>query len=152
MSFNLNLSYFMSQAMMEAKIAFENDEVPVGAIIVENNKIIARAYNQNIATHDPTAHAEILALRLAAANKKSARLDGCDLYVTLEPCPMCAFAISLSRIKRIYYAASDKKFGGVENGPKVFNSSSCHHKPEIYSNVAPSEVEALMKSFFKQKR
>jgi tRNA(adenine34) deaminase len=152
MSFNSNASYFMSQAIIEAKIAFEQDEVPVGAIIVKNNVIIARSHNQNIADNDPTAHSEMLALRLAASTIKSSRLDDCDLYVTLEPCPMCAFAISLSRIKRVYYGASDKKFGGVENGPRIFNISSCHHKPEIYSNISQLEVEALMKNFFKQKR
>jgi tRNA(adenine34) deaminase len=153
MSFNLSTSYFMSQAIIEAKIAFEKDEVPVGAIIVKNNIIIARAHNQNISDNDPTAHAEILAIRLAASIIKSSRLDDCDLYVTLEPCPMCAFGISLSRIKRIYYAASDEKFGGVENGPRIFNSSSCHHKPEIYSNISfQLEAEDLMKNFFKQKR
>ncbi len=152
MSFNSNLNHFMSEAILEAKIAFQKDEVPVGAIIVENNIIIARAHNQNLTDNDPTAHAEILALRRAATSKKSSRLDGCDLYVTLEPCPMCAFAISLSRIKRIYYGAGDQKFGAVENGPRIFSSSSCYHKPEIYSNIAPTAIENLMKNFFLQKR
>lgn len=152
MSFNSNLASFMSEALSEAKAAFKKNEVPVGAIIVENNTIIARAHNQNIAINDPTAHAEILALRMAAAIKQSHRLDDCDLYVTLEPCAMCAFAISLARIRRVYYAASDEKFGAIENGSRIFSSSSCHHRPEVYSNIAPAEAQNLLQKFFKQKR
>ena len=143
---------FMEAALNEAKLAFEKDEVPVGAVIVENGKIIARSHNQNISLKDPTAHAEVLVLRQAALIKDSSRLDDCDLYVTLEPCPMCASAISLARIKRVYYAASDVKFGGVENGPRIFNSSSCHHKPETYSGIAEEESKQLLVDFFKSKR
>jgi tRNA(adenine34) deaminase len=118
----------------------------------ENNKIIAAAYNQNRFLCDPSAHAEILALRLAAQNKKSPRLDGCDLYVTLEPCAMCAGAISLARIKNLYYAAADSKFGAVENGVNFFASKSCHHRVESYSGIGEIEAKNLMVNFFKMKR
>lgn len=143
---------FMDEALIQAKIAFEKDEVPVGAIVVENGQIIARTYNSNLQLKDPTAHAEILALRQAAQIKNSARLDGCDLYVTLEPCAMCASAISLARINRVYYAASDKKFGAVENGARIFNSSSCHHRPEIYSGINEKDAKELLVKFFQSKR
>jgi tRNA(adenine34) deaminase len=148
----MNSNYFMNIALIWAKKAFIADEVPVGAVIVENNQVIIATHNRNIELKDPTAHAEILALRLACEYKNSPRLDNCDLYITLEPCPMCAFAISLARVKRIYYAADDKKFGGVENGARVFSSSSCHHRPEIYSGIAQLEAEKLMVEFFKAKR
>ncbi|MBU6339414.1 MAG: nucleoside deaminase [Rickettsiales bacterium] len=143
---------FMEEALKQARIAFEKDEVPVGAIIVENGKIIATAHNKNITLNDPTAHAEIVALREAALVKKSHRLDNCDIYVTLEPCAMCASAIALARIKRVYYAAKDDKFGAVENGARIFNSSSCHHRPEVYSNIAEEKSKELLVKFFKSKR
>ncbi len=143
---------FMKEALNQAKIAFEKDEVPVGAVVVEEGKIIAVAHNQNLQLNDPTAHAEILAIRKAAEIKKSARLDGCDLYVTLEPCGMCAAAISLARIRRIYYAVSDEKFGAVENGSRFFSSSSCHHVPEIYSEIGETEAKDLLVKFFRLKR
>lgn len=143
---------FMESALAQAKIALEKDEVPVGAVLVEDGKIIAKSYNQNILLKDPTAHAEILLLRQAALVKNSHRLDGCDLYVTLEPCPMCAAAISLAKIRRVYYGASDKKSGGVENGPKIFHSSSCHHVPETYSGFMENDVKNMMIEFFKGKR
>lgn len=143
---------FMKEALKQAKIAFEKDEVPVGAVIVENGKIITTSHNQNLILKDPTAHAEILVMREAAKIKDSARLDGCDLYVTLEPCAMCASAIALARIRRIYYAASDVKFGAVENGARIFSSTSCHHKPEIYSGISEEESKELMQSFFRNKR
>ena len=142
----------MKEALKQAKIAFEKDEVPVGAVIVENGKIIATSHNQNLILKDPTAHAEILVMREAAKIKDSARLDGCDLYVTLEPCAMCASAIALARIRRVYYAASDIKFGAVENGARIFSSTSCHHKPEIYSGISEEESKELMQSFFRNKR
>lgn len=142
----------MAEALAQAKLAFEKDEVPIGAVIVENGKIIAKSYNQNIALKDPTAHAEMLALRQAALIKDSPRLDGCDIYVTLEPCSMCASAISLARIRNVYYGLSDKKFGGIENGPRIFTSSSCHHKPEVYSSIAEEESKNLLVKFFKSKR
>ena len=142
----------MKEALKQAKIAFEKDEVPVGAVIVENGKIITTSHNQNLILKDPTAHAEILVMREAAKIKDSARLDGCDLYVTLEPCAMCASAIALARIRRVYYAASDIKFGAVENGARIFSSTSCHHKPEIYSGISEEESKELMQSFFRNKR
>ena len=145
-------SNFMEEALKQARIAFKKDEVPVGAVIVENGKIIATSHNQNLILKDPTAHAEILVMRKAANIKDSARLDGCDLYVTLEPCAMCASAIALARIRRIYYAASDIKFGAVENGARIFSSTSCHHKPEIYSGISEEESKELMQSFFRNKR
>lgn len=143
---------FMQSALEQAKLAFLEDEVPVGAVVVEDGKIIASAYNQNLKLCDPTAHAEISALRKAALIKKTARLDNCDLYVTLEPCSMCASAISLARIRRVYYAASDEKFGAVENGARIFNASSCHHKPEIYSGISEEESQILLRDFFKSRR
>jgi tRNA(adenine34) deaminase len=143
---------FMEIALEQAKLAFGQDEVPVGAVIVENGQIIASAHNQNLTFNDPTAHAEIVALRQASQIKKAPRLDGCDLYVTLEPCAMCASAIALARIRRVYYAASDLKFGAIENGARIFSSSSCHHKPEVYSGICDTEAAQLMKDFFKPKR
>jgi len=148
----MNKNSFMEEALLQAKIAFEKDEVPVGAIIVENGKIIAKTHNQNRQLNDPTAHAEILALREAARIKNSSRLDECDLYVTLEPCGMCAAAISLARIKRVYYAASDEKFGAIENGVRFFSSSSCYHKSEIYSGINAEESVKLLRTFFQNKR
>jgi tRNA(Arg) A34 adenosine deaminase TadA len=145
-------SAFMKEALNQAFIAFEKDEVPVGAVIVENGKIIAASHNQNLNLSDPTAHAEILVLRQAAKIKNSSRLDECDIYVTLEPCSMCASAISLARIKRVYYAASDQKFGAVENGVRVFSGSSCHHKPEVYSGIFEEESKKMLQDFFKSKR
>ena len=143
---------FMEEALKQAQLAFEKDEVPVGAVIVENGKIIAMSHNGNRTLNDPTAHAEILALREAAKIKNSSRLDECDLYVTLEPCAMCAAAIALSRIRRVYFAASDKKFGAVENNIGFFNSSACHHQPEVYTGINEEESTNLLKDFFKKKR
>jgi tRNA(adenine34) deaminase len=143
---------FMQEALAQAQLAFEKDEVPVGAVIVENGKIISSAHNCNLTKKDPTAHAEILTLRNAAEIKGTSRLDNCDLYVTLEPCAMCAGAISLARIRRVYYALSDKKFGAVENGARVFSSSSCHHRPEIYSGISEQDSKKLLQNFFKAKR
>jgi len=143
---------FMEAALNQAKIAFDKDEVPVGAVIVENGKIIAASHNSNLFLKDPTAHAEIAALRMACQIKNSSRLDGCDIYVTLEPCSMCASAIALARIRRVYYAVSDVKFGAVENGAKIFQSSSCHHRPEVYSGIFEEESRKLLKDFFQSKR
>ncbi len=143
---------FMEAALAQARLAFEKDEVPVGAIIVEGEKIISSAHNCNLTQKDPTAHAEILTLRKAAEIKGTRRLDNCDLYVTLEPCAMCAAAISLARIRRVYYAASDKKFGAVENGARIFASSSCHHRPEVYSGISEEESKKLLQDFFRAKR
>jgi tRNA(adenine34) deaminase len=143
---------FMEEALRQAQMAFAIDEVPVGAIIVEKDKIIASSYNQNRKLNDPTSHAEINVLRQAALLKNSPRLEECDLYVTLEPCAMCAAAISLARIRRVYYAASDEKFGAVENGVRFFSSSSCFHKPEIYSGINAEEAKKLLQNFFQIKR
>lgn len=142
----------MAEALKQAKIAYKNNEVPVGAVIVEDGKIIARAYNKNIKLNDPMAHAEILAIRKATKIKKSPRLDNCDLYVTLEPCTMCASVISLSRIRRIYYGANDVKFGAVENGVRFFVSKSCQHKCEIYSGIKEIESQKILKEFFQNRR
>ncbi|MES2677100.1 MAG: nucleoside deaminase [Pseudomonadota bacterium] len=143
---------FITEALNQAQIAFEKGEVPVGAVVVKDNQIIASAYNQNIILKDSTAHAEILAIRKANQVLQNHRLDDCDLYVSLEPCPMCAAAISVARIRRLYYAASDAKSGGVENGAKVFSHQQCHHKPEIYSGIGALESEKLLKDFFSTKR
>lgn len=143
---------FMLEALQQAKIAFAADEVPVGAIVVCDGEIIAKAFNQNITLKDPSAHAEILALRQAAKIKNSHRLDDCDLYVTLEPCAMCAAAISWAKLKRVYYGAADEKFGAVENGARLFNHSSNYHRPEVYSGFSADESKKLMQDFFKKKR
>lgn len=142
----------MKAALLQAKIAFENNEVPIGAVIVYDGDIIAHGYNQNLTLRDPTAHAEIVAIRNASRFINSSRLDNCDIYTTLEPCAMCAMAISLARIKKVYYAASDTKFGAVENGARVLHSTSCYHKPEIYSGISGEESRKLLQNFFQKKR
>lgn len=146
------INKFMAEALRQAKTAFEKDEVPVGAVIVEDGKIIASSYNQNRTSIDPTAHAEILVLREAAQKKNSHRLDECDLYVTLEPCAMCAAAISLARIRNVYYACDDKKFGAVENGVRFYGSTSCLHQPQVYSGISEAKSQELLQEFFKKKR
>jgi cytidine deaminase len=143
---------FMDAALEEARAAAARGEVPVGAVIVQAGKIIARAGNRTRDLHDPTAHAEILALREACRQAGSERLTGCDLYVTLEPCPMCAAAISAARIGRLYYGAADPKSGGVAVGARVFSHPQCHHAPEVYDGIAASEAEALLKLFFRDRR
>ena len=142
----------MQEALKEARLAFDENEVPVGCVIVKNGEIISRGHNQNIFLKDATAHSEILAIRKANKLWQNHRLDDCDLYVSLEPCAMCAGAIALSRIRRLYYGASDKKSGGVENGARVFSQRQCHHKPEIYGGIGAIEAEKLMKKFFITKR
>ena len=143
---------FIQEALEQAKIALEQGEVPVGCVIVFKNKVIARAHNQNILLKDSTAHAEILAIRQANQILQNHRLDGCDLYVSLEPCAMCAGAISLARISRLYYSAFDAKSGGVENGAKVFSQLQCHHRPEIYGGINEIGAQNLLKNFFAQRR
>ena len=145
---------YMEKALDEAKLALYRDEVPVGAVLVnyKNNKIIARASNLVIENHDPTAHAEINVIRQACSDIKSTHLGGCDIYVTLEPCAMCAQAISNARIRRIYYGAYDPKSGGVDHGARVLESSSCHHKPEVYGGIMEEECSKLLSEFFKGKR
>lgn len=143
----------MSLALDEARAAAERGEVPVGAVIVSaSGDVLALAGNRTRELNDPTAHAEILAIRAACAVLGSERLVDCDLYVTLEPCPMCAAAISFARIRRLYYGAGDPKGGGVEHGARIFNQPTCHHIPEIYSGIADAESGALLKSFFANRR
>ena len=143
----------MDVALEEARAAAVRGEVPVGAVLVDaGGAIISRAGNRMRELSDPTAHAEIVAIRLACAQLGSERLTGCDLYVTLEPCPMCASAISLARIRRLYFGASDPKGGGVEHGPRIFNQPTCHHAPEIYGGLAATEAAALLRAFFSARR
>lgn len=144
---------YMDVALAEAVAASERGEVPVGAIIVgPDGDILARAGNMTRQTCDPTAHAEIVALRAACARLSSERLVGCDIYVSLEPCPMCAAAISFARLRRLYFAASDVKGGGVEHGPRIFNQPTCHHVPEIYGGIGELKAAALLTGFFAKRR
>jgi len=138
----------MDIALDEAKEAAKRGEVPVGAVIVTGGQVIAQAGNRTRELHDPTAHAEMLAIRAACVSMGQERLSGCDLYVTLEPCPMCAAAISNARIARLYYGASDPKSGGVENGAKVFTHAQCHHVPEVYDGIDEAASSELLSVFF----
>ncbi len=139
----------MDAALEEARAAAARNEVPVGAVIVApDGRVVARAGNRTRETADPTAHAEILALRAACAALGSERLPGHDLYVTLEPCPMCAAAIGFARIRRLYFGASDAKSGGVLHGPRIFAHPQAHHRPEIYDGLAAEESNALLRAFF----
>lgn len=142
----------MESALAEARAAEARGETPVGAVIVRSGEILARAGNETRALADPTAHAEMLAIRRAAANLRSERLIDCDLYVTLEPCAMCAAAISFARIRRLYFGALDEKGGAVESGPRFFGSPTCHHAPETYSGIAATEAAMLLKGFFRARR
>jgi len=142
----------MAMALEEARAAGARGEVPVGCVIVRDGAIVARAGNRTLADRDPTAHAEIIAIRAAAAALGSERLEGCDLYVTLEPCAMCAGAVAFARIRRLYYSAADPKGGAVDNGVKFFASPSCHHRPEVYGGLAEAEAGALLKEFFRERR
>ena len=142
----------MRLALAEAQHAFEQDEVPVGAIIVARNQVIARAHNLCERLNDFTAHAEMQAFTAASEYLGGKHLDQCTLYVTLEPCPMCATAISFARIRRVYYGASDPKGGGVEHGPCIFTQPTCHHKPEVYGGLEEARCAALLRDFFAQKR
>ena len=138
----------MEQALAEARAAGTRGEVPVGAVIVGPSGVLAVAGNRTRELADPTAHAEMLAIRAACAALGSERLVGCDLYVTLEPCPMCAAAIAAARVARVYYGAADPKSGGVEQGPRVFSHPQVHHKPEVYGGIAEDEAAGLLKGFF----
>lgn len=142
----------MDLALDAARQAAKRGEVPVGAVVVKNGTVLATAGNRTIADHDPTAHAEILALREAARAIGSERLIECDLYVTLEPCAMCAGAISFARIRRLYFGASDPKGGAVEHGPRFFSQPTCHHAPEIYGGLNESDATELLRTFFKSRR
>lgn len=146
------MSTYMERALNEAKLAAKRGEVPVGAVLVKDGDIIAADGNRTLELKDPTAHAEILVVRKAAQILKSERLTGCDLYVTLEPCPMCAAAISFARIRRLYFGAQDVKSGAVENGVHFYNNKTCHHAPEIYSGLSDVEAGNLLSDFFKEKR
>lgn len=143
---------YMDVALVEARAAGARGEVPVGAVIVGPDGVISQAGNRTREQNDPTAHAEMLAIRAACAALGQERLTGYDLYVTLEPCPMCAAAISNARIARLYYGAADPKSGGVAQGPRVFQHAQCHHVPEVYDGIAAQPSEALLKDFFAAKR
>jgi tRNA(adenine34) deaminase len=146
------MASYMDMALDEAQAAGAAGEVPVGCVVVRGGAVVARAGNRTLADADPTAHAELLAIRQAAAVLGSERLTECDLYVTLEPCAMCAAAIAFARIRRLYYGAADPKGGAVENGVRFFASPTCHHRPEIYGGMAAAEASALLKEFFKERR
>lgn len=149
----MSTSDYMAMALAEAEAAAHADEVPVGAVIVAaDGAVLARTGNAMRRTNDPTAHAEMLALREACATLGTDRLPDCDLYVTLEPCTMCAGAISHARIKRLYYGASDRKAGAVDNGVAFFDQPSCHHKPEVYGGIWEQAAARLLKDFFALRR
>ena len=138
----------MSIALAEARAAAARGEVPIGAAIVADGRLVARAGNRTIELDDPTAHAEMLVIRAAAGALGSQRLTGLDLYVTLEPCTMCAAAISFARLRRLYYGAADPKGGGVDSGVRFFRQPSCHHAPEVYSGIGESDATTLLTDFF----
>jgi tRNA(adenine34) deaminase len=142
----------MSLALVQARAAAAAGEVPVGCVIVRDGQVLASAGNRTLAERDPTAHCEMLAIRSAAQTLGSERLTDCDLYVTLEPCAMCAAAISFARIRRLYYGAGDSKGGAVEHGVRFFFSPTCHHRPEVYGGLAEAEAAALLKDFFQARR
>lgn len=146
------LTSFMPAALDLARKAEKIGEVPVGAVVVNEGRIIGTGHNLTRTTHDPSAHAEMVAIREAARALGSDRLDGCDLWVTLEPCTMCAGAITHARIARLYYAASDPKGGGVDSGVRFFQQPTCHHRPEVYAGFEEAEAAALLKLFFKKQR
>ena len=146
------MTSFMAMALDEARAAGARGEVPVGCVIVRDGAVVARAGNRTLADRDPTAHAEIIAIRAAAASLGSERLDACDLYVTLEPCAMCAGAVAFARIRRLYYGAADPKGGAVDNGVKFFASPTCHHRPEVYGGLGEADASALLVNFFRERR
>jgi len=146
------MTSFMDMALDEARAAGRSGEVPVGCVIVRDGKVIARAGNRVMAAHDPTGHAELVAIRSAGTALASERLEDCDLYVTLEPCAMCAGAIAFARVRRLYYGAADPKGGAVDNGVKFFAAPTCHHRPEVYGGLAEAEASALLKEFFQERR
>jgi tRNA(adenine34) deaminase len=143
---------FMELALAEAEAAANRGEVPVGCVVVQNGAVVARAGNRTLTDKDPAGHAEILALREAARALNTERLSACDLYVTLEPCTMCAAAISFARIRRLYYGAPDPKGGAVDSGVRFFNQPTCHHRPEIYGGIQEAKAAALLKDFFAARR
>lgn len=144
---------FMVLALEQAEKAAQREEVPVGAVLVgPDGEVLAQAGNQTEALSDPTAHAEMLVIRAGAAAKQSPRLNDCDLYVTLEPCAMCAAAISMARLRRVIFGAYDPKGGGVEHGPRFFGQPTCHHAPEVIGGVEELRAGALLKAFFEKRR
>ncbi|OFX00766.1 MAG: tRNA-specific adenosine deaminase [Alphaproteobacteria bacterium RIFCSPHIGHO2_12_FULL_66_14] len=143
----------MERALGAARAAAERGEVPIGCVIVApDGAVLAEAGNRTEADGDPTAHAELLAIRAAAQKLGSPRLVECDLYVTLEPCPMCAQAISFARLRRVYWGASDPKGGGIEHGPRIFDQPTCHHRPDLYPGVGEVEAAELLRAFFRERR
>jgi len=151
---SITKSPFMELAIHHAELASENGEIPVGAVVIERKTglLISASANKTIELNDPTAHAELLVINEACKKTGLSRLTGYDIYVTLEPCPMCAQAISFARFDSLYYGAIDKKGGGVDNGPKIFTSTSCHHIPEIYGGIYKKKCGALLRNFFRSKR
>jgi tRNA(adenine34) deaminase len=143
---------FMAIALDEARAAAAAGEVPIGCVVVRDDEVIAQAHNRTLADRDPTAHCEMLAIRRAADALASERLTDCDLYVTLEPCAMCAAAISFARIRRLYYGAVDPKGGAVESGVRFYGAPTCHHRPEVYGGIAEAEAAALLRDFFRALR
>ena len=143
---------FMELALEDARAAARLGEVPIGCVVVRDGSPVARAGNRTLADRDPTAHAEMLAIRLAAAILGTERLTDCDLYVTLEPCTMCAAAISFARIRRLYYGTADPKGGAVESGVRFFERATCHHRPEVYGGIGDVEAALLLKDFFRARR
>jgi tRNA(adenine34) deaminase len=143
---------FMDEALAQARAAVAAGEVPIGCVIVRDGGVIARAFNRTLLDRDPTAHAEMLAIRAATAAIGTERVRDCDLYVTLEPCTMCAAAISFARIRRLYYGATDAKGGAVDSGVRLFASPTCHHRPEVYGGIGEAEAANLLKDFFKERR
>ena len=145
-------STFMSEAIAQARAASAAGEVPVGCVIVRDGQVIARAHNRTLMDRDPTAHCEMLAIREAARVLASERLVDCDLYVTLEPCAMCAAAIGLARLRRLYFGAYDPKGGAVEHGPRLFEQPTTHHQPEIYGGIEGRRAGELLRDFFRDRR
>jgi len=142
----------MDLALDQARTAAKAGEVPVGCVIVRDDSVVATAHNRTIMDRDPTGHAELVAIRAAAAALGTERLTDCDLYVTLEPCAMCAAAMAFARIRRLYYGAADPKGGAVESGVRLFNSPTCHHRPEVYGGIGEGEAAALLRGFFAERR
>ena len=142
----------LTRAFDEARAAGARGEVPVGAVVAREGVLIAAAGNRTMEDRDPTAHAEVLAIRAACKAIGSERLVGCDLYVTLEPCAMCAGAISFARLRRVYYAAPDPKGGALDHGPRFFHQPTCHHAPEVYGGFRESEAAGLLREFFRERR
>ncbi|MEP9353999.1 nucleoside deaminase [Xanthobacter sp. KR7-65] len=143
---------FMQMALNEARAAAERGEVPIGAVLVRGSEVIARDGNRTRELNDPTAHAEVLVIRAGGARLSAERLTQCDLYVTLEPCAMCAAAVSFARIRRLYFGAPDPKGGGVEHGPRFFSQPTCHHAPEVYGGIAERQAAEVLRTFFQERR